>query len=382
MGQINIQTCSDGFKLDQALKECQRANLDVICFQEVRMLNTGSIRHLGYNFYWSGLKRQRKHGVAIAIRDCSYIDINTVHAINGRLMAADIVVRGCKVRVVSCYAPTLQTALSTKKVFYRELHKLSKTEQNRKILVLGDFNAEFEVCKWHSCFDGAKPILEDGLNQSNENAMLLLEYCLDNKMSILNTWFDHPIRHRITWHHPNSNIKKVYDYCLSRSWIRQFVKDVRVRNSYFNSDHRLVVIKLRTPANKAARFFRRKPFKPKPNLELLQNPDIHDRTIEAIENHLVQNESPSSINEIHNHIIECLVKGRQMVPLRQRSSPGVLPWKNDQSMNQLCNERTNLRQAPPTPPTMQKIKTLNKQIKMRAKTIMNLDLKEKGKKDQ
>ena len=74
------------------------------------------------------------------------------------------------------------------------------------------------------------------------------------------------------------------------------------------------------------------------------------------------------------------MKGRQMVPLRQRSSPGVLPWKNDQSMNQLCNERTNLRQAPPTPPTMQKIKTLNKQIKMRAKTIMNLDLKEKGKK--
>ena len=131
--------------------------------------------------------------------------------------------------------------------------------------------------------------------------MLYLQYCLDNKLSILNTWFDHPIRHRITWHSPDGFTKKVYDYCLSRSFIRQFIQDVRVRNSYFNSDHRLLVIKVKTPCNKAARTFRRtSTYKPKPNLELLQNSEISDRTVEAIENHLTQNESPSSINELHD----------------------------------------------------------------------------------
>ena len=97
---------------------------------------------------------------------------------------------------------------------------------------------------------------------------------------------------------------------------------------------------MKTPCNKAARTFRRtSTYKPKPNLELLQTSEISDRTVEAIENHLTQNESPSSINELHDFIIESVVKGRQMIPLHQRSSPEVRPWQNDQELSQLCDKR-------------------------------------------
>ena len=261
-GQINIQTCSDDFRVDKALEECKRANLDVVCFQESRLLDTGSLKHSGYSLYWSGMKRKRKHGVAIAIKNCPNIEINSIHSVNSRLMAVDLSIKGFKARIVSSYAPTLQgSATSTKQTFYRELTKLSKTDQNRKLIVQGDFNAEFEISRWHSCYDGAKTRAEtDGLNQSNENCMFFLQYCIENKLSILNTWFDHPIRHRVTWHHPNQSLscQKVYDYSLCRSWTRQFVTDVRVRNSYFNLDHRLLVTKFTTPSNRAARFFKRK----------------------------------------------------------------------------------------------------------------------------
>ena len=64
----------------------------------------GSVNHGGYSFYWCGLKRIKRHGVGIAVRNCPYIHVDSVHNVNARLMAMDISVKGFKVRVISCYA--------------------------------------------------------------------------------------------------------------------------------------------------------------------------------------------------------------------------------------------------------------------------------------
>ena len=135
-----------------------------------------------------------------------------------------------------------------------------------------------KICREHSCFDGRTTTSDEGLNQSNENCRLFLHHLQTNQLSILNTWFSHPIQHRNTWYSANG-YKKVYDYSLSGSWLRRFVKNVRVRSSYFNSDHKLVVTNLATPANKAARIIRRTRGAVKPNLQLLLdgvNRDTYD----------------------------------------------------------------------------------------------------------
>ena len=96
IGELNIQTCSDDIKLDVALQECHRANLDVVCFQEVKRIETDSLFHRGYDFYWCGQERFKRNGVAIAVRKCKYIKIDSVHSVNPRLMAMDITVQGFK----------------------------------------------------------------------------------------------------------------------------------------------------------------------------------------------------------------------------------------------------------------------------------------------
>ena len=377
VGQINIQSCSDDLKLDFTLQECCRANLEVVCFQEVRRLNSGSLKHHGYNFYWSGLQRFRKHGVGIAIKDCSYISIDNIVNCSGRLMAADISVKSCKIRVISAYAPTLKTALSTKQTFYRELKKLCITENNRKVLIQGDFNAEMPICRRHSCFEGSRSYFEEGTNQDNENAMLFLSFCHNNKLSILNTWYDHPLHHRVTWHHPGGSSKKVYDYSLSQSWLRQFVNDVRVRNSYFSSDHRLVVTSLQTPANKTARTFRRSKTKPRPNFELLQDDAVLSSTYNEIEKYLSENPTPTEIQDIHTHMIQALQNGKQIIP-KQTKVEQIIPWTQDTELTTIHNERLILRKLPSTPSNKATLKTLNKNFKSRIRTIQNKMQKEKG----
>ena len=379
VGQINIQSCSDDHKLHFALQECLRANLDVVCFQEVRLLNSGSINHAGYKFFWNGLQRFKRYGVGIAIKNNSFINIDGIINISARIMAADITVKGCKIRIISCYAPTLKTPLTTKQSFYRELTKLSKPEKHRKLLVMGDFNAEPSFCRRHARYDGTRPLNEES-NYSNENVMLFLNYCRDKHLSILNSWFDHPLQHRVTWHHPNGNSKKVYDYSIAESWIRQYVKDVRVKNSYFNSDHRLVVTKLRTPSNKAARrFVRRKKTTTKPNLKLLNDNNIKESMTEAIQTHFEHNTSPQLLNEMHRYIVQALDKGRKKIPNQRKTAPLTIPWTMDNELNNLHQTRINLRKQPSTPQIKLEIKTTTKKIKKRVYEIRNRELKAKAK---
>ena len=383
VGQINIQTCSDDLRLDFALQECSQANLDIVCFQEVRRLKVGNTSHLGYNFYWCGMKRYRRNGVAIAIRNCSDIVLDSIHNVNDRLMAADITVHGFKLRIISCYAPTLDgSALTTKEIFYRNLVKLSKTDdKDRKVLIQGDFNAEMNICREHSCFDGRTTTSDEGLNQSNENCRLFLNHCQTNQLSILNTWFSHPIHHRTTWHCPRGP-KKVYDYSLSGSWLRKFVQDVRVRNSYFNSDHKLVVTKLVTPANKAARVLKRTRGAIKPNLQLLQD-NLEQTTYTNVQNTMAEsiNSGPTLISEniqLHQYLIDTMMKGRQKIPPKPQQQ-NTLPWNYDEELSTLITNRKHLRKQANTTFNQNKIKGLNKKIKLKVKRIRNELLKDKAK---
>ena len=104
------------------------------------------------------------------------------------------------------------------------------------------------------------------------------------------------MKHQITWHSPDAVTKKVLDYSVSDSWLRQFVIDVRVRNSYFNSDHRLLVTKLKTPANKAARFAKRhiKASK-KHNTIYLNYFEIRANFKQIIQEHINNNNSKKSL---------------------------------------------------------------------------------------
>ena len=130
IGQINIQTCSDDQKLHLSLLECCRANLDIICFQEVRLLNTGLVHHFNYDFFLSGMKRIKQRGVAIAIRNSPDIIINGIINLSDLLVAADVTITGCKLCIISSYAPTYKSSTSMKQQFYRGLNSLCKVDND------------------------------------------------------------------------------------------------------------------------------------------------------------------------------------------------------------------------------------------------------------
>ena len=64
-----MQTCSDDLKLYFVLQECSRANLDVVCIQEVRRLNkVDPLVMLGIAFTGMGLSGSENMVLALPSR--------------------------------------------------------------------------------------------------------------------------------------------------------------------------------------------------------------------------------------------------------------------------------------------------------------------------
>lgn len=144
-GTINIRTGSEDWHLEEAIRRVDRSGLTICAFQEVRKLEQGNtiieIDKSKYEVHWCGRKRLCREGVALVIRIDPKVTIHEVSYIGPRLISASIEVYGCKTKVIAVYAPTEESAESSKDSFYHELCKHLTTLKHEKLIVLRDFNA-------------------------------------------------------------------------------------------------------------------------------------------------------------------------------------------------------------------------------------------------
>ena len=260
-----------------------------------------------YEVHWCGHKRLRRDGVALVIRIDPNIIIHEISYIGPRLITASIEVYGCKIKIVTIYAPTKESTESTKFSFYRELCKHMLTQKHEKLIVLGDFNATTTAVKNHACVRSTS-ILTD--IESNNNGERMIDFARENKFSIMNTWFKHPDRHQITWYSNDAHdTKKTLDYLMCCDWLRQYSSDCRVRTSFdFNSDHKLLVCTFRTPKTKIARFKNRTVIKKKKlDLEYFMNDQTTQTNfIKDLNERFSQFDTTSSADEKNTDIIDRL----------------------------------------------------------------------------
>ena len=78
--------------------------------------------------------------------------------------------------------------------------------------------------------------------EAHESGELFLEFCIENRLNSLATWFEHRWHHRATHYNNNGETVRVYDFILTADWLRKFTTDCRVRNNVsIDSDHRCLV---------------------------------------------------------------------------------------------------------------------------------------------
>ena len=89
---------------------------------------------------------------------------------------------------------------------------------------------------------------------------MLIDFCKRNGLIVTNTWFKKPRRRLCTWKAPGEWGRHQLDYVLMKHRFKNSVKDVQTLPGADNdSDHKLLVAKVRTRLKKIIRFQKSRP---------------------------------------------------------------------------------------------------------------------------
>ena len=330
-----------------------------------------------YEVYWSGNKLKRQHGVGIAVKYSPRVEIIEVLPISARIIVLDVVVYGCELRVISCYAPTEDSSDSTKDSFYRSLRKqMTGIPTKRKVICLGDFNATTSAA-WNNTSLRENVVVENLV--TNNNGRRFHELFNSEKLSVLNTWFTHKRCRRVTWHAPNGMTKKVYDFVLACSWIRQYVTNCRAYNSYdFDSDHRLVIASLNTPGTKVARYVKRneKVVKSTIDLKALNNNENANKFVNnAVSKIDIQQTDNNSV--INEKLVGALKQAAEETLPKVEKAKLHQPWHNDKKLKDLYSRKEELMEGNHD---QKAIAAVRKKIRLRARHLKNEHLRSEAQK--
>ena len=94
-----------------------------------------------------------------------------------------------------------------------------------------------------------------GLGRRNHRGQMLIDFCERNELIVTNTWFKKPKRRLYTWKAPGNWDRHQLEYILVKHRFRNSVKDVQtLPGADIDSDHNLLVTKVRTRLKKIIRF--------------------------------------------------------------------------------------------------------------------------------
>ena len=293
-----------------------------------------------YEFLWCGQNKRRDKGVGFLIKQDKQISYSDPDFQNPRIMSMNVNVYGFKVRAVCVYSPTnCDGTQQMKDDFYRDIRKATKIkEKNRKLIVLGDFNAQTNVVYSKTNF-GSNSIIEDV--NCNENGYRLKSYCRAAKLNMIQTFFDVPIEKRYTWYSNDRITKKILDYVLVDSYVLKYAKMCEVHcDADIDSDHRLLVCTLTTPRTKRARWSPKKVIKGQPNPKELLNSDIRAKFERKIEDEFQACEETKA-NILSEKLVRSLNEIAEDVIPKMAKTKNRQTWRDDDVFNSLLQARSN-----------------------------------------
>ena len=221
IGTINVQTAKDEIKLAEYVIQVKALKHDICFFQETHKIGFGEVEFddpllKGWRVLYTGFKRKAQAGAAIVLAPHVILD-DIMEIESGRIIGARIRIRGLKLSVFSCYAPTDTKSYSDqiKNSFYHTLRKavssVKKDHPSYKLVIGGDFNATIGT-DFQS--ENSKCIgRNNDPNPTSENGNRLLQFANENKLSIMNTLFGHKNIHRWSFY-SNLGYDRRLDYIL------------------------------------------------------------------------------------------------------------------------------------------------------------------------
>ena len=248
IGTWNVRTLYQPGKLDNLIQELNHMKIDIVGISETRWTDTGKIVKDDYTMIYSGGEDQ-KNGVGIILRNEVAKSMIEYWPIPDRVVMVKLQAKPFNINIIQVYAPTQDYDDETTEEFYEQIQSaVSYTKSSDIICIMGDLNAKV------GNVTDLNIIANYGLGKQNERGQRLIEFCNENNMVIMNTWFQQPLCRLYTWKSPGDISRNQIDYIMINQRFRNCVKQARTYpGADINSDHNPVTIKFKVKLKKIKR---------------------------------------------------------------------------------------------------------------------------------
>ena len=119
----DLQQLDDARKTAGIDRELQRLSIDIACFQETRLPDSGSIKEANYTFFWQGrpTDEPRQHGVGFAVKNTLLLTVEPPSEGMERIISLRSSTPTGPVTIFSVHAPSLCSSPEAIDAFYEAL---------------------------------------------------------------------------------------------------------------------------------------------------------------------------------------------------------------------------------------------------------------------
>lgn len=289
----NVRGLNQTGKFEIIQEELKRCEIDVASISETHWQGQGHFKSTSYTMYRSGTGDRNIHGVGILVANKLTDFVMGYEAINERAMTLKINAKPCALNIMALYAPTLDAEDEEVEEFYQTVEDAINKIPNKEILfIMGDFNAKIGSTL-HD--DHIRQVVgKFGLGDRNERGERLIDFCIDNSLTIVNSLFDHHKRRLYTWRSPDGRTKNQIDYILTRQRWKSSVRAAKTLPSAdCGRDHQLLLCEFIGKL----KVCKRRQIKRLPKISSDQVATFNDDAMRKIETRLVQlqTEDPEAI---------------------------------------------------------------------------------------
>jgi hypothetical protein len=162
-------------------------------------------------------------------------NILNLNAISDRVVSLHIKITNYTLSIIQVYAPTEKAPEEEIEKFYKDI-RCALDNALSHVILLGDFNAKIGQPKSNE----GSVMGPWGYGTRNKRGGLLMDFCHENELYILNSHFKKNNKTKWTWMSPDGKTKNEIDYFITRKKDIHFVNNVEVINTTHPTDPRLV----------------------------------------------------------------------------------------------------------------------------------------------
>lgn len=236
IGTYNVRSLKSEDRLEEMEEELRDIKWNIIGLAEVRRSGEGSVKlRSGNILFYGGSKSGRNGGVGFMVNGNMEGTIRKFESISERIAQLTVQVsKRVRIRIIQVYCPTSSSDEEEIEEVYNDLFNLINKAKSTYLIVMGDFNAKVGLGK-----NGEHSLGRFGIGERNERGERLVDFAVNQRLYIMNTFFQKKENKKWTWRSPNGEIKNEIDFIMAND--KRIFKDVTVINRFnTGSDHRLV----------------------------------------------------------------------------------------------------------------------------------------------